>query len=129
MLEYHPGRSCQFPGNGPDGDNAIRFGLLSFIEPLRQGFKAYIKMRRFGESPGEILVASFGIAFAFLFAIAGALAVNATAIRREVARAGKAMDIACFQHNGQPEYFSNAGDRLQYFKCRRQLDRLVGALL
>ena len=68
MLEHHPACSCQFPGNGPDGDNAIRFGLLSFIEPLRQGFKAYIKMRRFGESPGEILVASFGIAFAFLFA-------------------------------------------------------------
>ena len=32
MFEYHPSRSCQFSSNGPNGDNAIGFGLFSFIE-------------------------------------------------------------------------------------------------
>ena len=116
MLEHHPACSCQFPGNGPDGDNTIRLGLFSFIEPLCQWLKTYRKMCRLREGPGEIFVAGFGIAFAFLFAIAGALTVNTTAVRGKVARTGKAIDSAGFQHDGQPEYLSNAGDRLEYFK-------------
>ena len=47
MLEHHPGCSCQFSGNSPDGNNAIGPGLFSFIETLRQWLKAYRKMRRF----------------------------------------------------------------------------------
>ena len=80
MIEHHPGCSCQFPGNGPDGDNAIRFGLFSFIETLRQWLKTYRKIRCLREIPGEIFVAGFGVALAFLFAIAGGLAVNTTAV-------------------------------------------------
>ncbi len=76
MLEHHPGGSCQFPGDGPDGNNAICFGLFTFIETLRQWLKAYRKMCRLREGPREIFVARFGIAFAFVFPIAGALAVS-----------------------------------------------------
>ena len=96
MLEHHPGCSCQFPGDGPDGNNAIRFGLFSFIETLCQWLKTYRKMGRFGEGPGEIFVAGFGIAYSFLFTIAGALTVNTAAIRSKVARTGKAMDSRRF---------------------------------
>ena len=80
MPEHHPACSCQLPGDGPDGDNAIRFGLFSLIKTLCQWLKAYRKMSRLREGPGEIFVAGFGIAFAFLFAIAGALTVNTTAV-------------------------------------------------
>jgi len=109
MLEHHPGRSCQFPGDGPNGDDPIRFGLFSFIETLRQGLKTYGKVRRFAEGPGEIFVTRFGIAFTFLFAIASARTVNTATVRRKVARTGKAMDIAGFKPDGQPEYFSGEG--------------------
>ena len=116
MLEHHPAGSCQFPCDGPDGDNAIRFGLFSLIEPFCQWLEAHSKMSALREGPGQVFVACFGIACAFLLAIAGALTVNTAAIRRKVARTGKAMDITGFQHDGQPEYFSNTGDRLEYLK-------------
>ena len=47
MFEHHPGRSGQFTGYGSNGNNAIGFGLFSFIKPLRQWLKAHGKMRRF----------------------------------------------------------------------------------
>jgi len=84
MPEHHPGSSCQFPRHRPDGDDAIRFSLFSCIEALRQWLKAYSKMRRFRVRPGEVFIAGFGVACTFVFTIAGALAVNAAAIRSKV---------------------------------------------
>jgi len=112
MLEHHPSGPCQFPGDGPDGDNTIRFGLFAFIEALCQRLKANCKMRRFRVGPGKVFVAGLGIACTFLFTITGTRGINSAAIRSKIARTGKAMDITGFQHDRQPEYFPNSRNRL-----------------
>ena len=46
MLEHYPAGPGQFPGHRPNRDNAIRLGLFSFVEALRQGLITDRKMRR-----------------------------------------------------------------------------------
>ena len=68
VPEHHPGGSSQFPGHRPDRDNAIRFGLFSFIEALCQGLKADRKMCRLGVGPGEIFIGK-GAGYIYCFLV------------------------------------------------------------
>ena len=112
MLEHHPGGSCQFPRHRPDRNNAIGSGFLSIIKSLRQWLKAYRKMRRLRESPGEILITRLGISHTFLLSIAHARAVDTATVRSKITRTRKTFDWAGFQHDSEAEYFPNTGDRL-----------------
>ncbi len=65
---------------------------LAFVEALRFGTEAKREVGRFDKGPGEVLVSVPGVAFSLLFAVADALAIDATGIGGVVADLGKAID-------------------------------------
>jgi hypothetical protein len=79
MLEHRPGDSRELSGHGP----------LALIETLRQRLKANREMRCLRERQEWIFITRPGIACPFLFAIAGALAVDPAAVRSKIVRIGK----------------------------------------
>ena len=82
----------QLVGQGFARDDRIGSGFFALVETLGVGAKTQREVRRLDKCPGQILVAVLGIAFAFLFAVAQALAIDAARIGSELAGAGKPLD-------------------------------------
>ena len=80
-----------------------RLGRLALVEPLGAIVVAHREVRRLDKRPGEMSIAAFAVAAGLALAVAGALSIDATAIRREVAGPGEAADIAGLQQDRQPQ--------------------------
>jgi hypothetical protein len=77
--------SRQLVGECLDRHDGVGLGFLALVETLGLGTKAPCKIRRFDKSPGQVLVAAPGVAFAFLLAIADTPAIDATRLGGKVA--------------------------------------------
>ena len=65
----------------------------------------------------------------FLFSIADPLGIDTAAIRRVVASTRKAVNITCLKHDGEPEYFTNAGNGLKGLIDVLEFNGIKGGLL
>lgn len=110
------------------GNDVVGFGLLAFVETLGLGTKAPGKIRCLNEGPGEIFVAVFDVAFAFLLAIAAEHTVDAARVGRTVADLGEPVDRAGFQKNDRGKRLADARRAGQQTVLWTRLDAFLQAL-
>lgn len=97
-----------------------RVSLLAFalIETPGRLIEAGGVVGSLDKRPGEVFIAIFGIALAFLFTGAGLLAIHTTAIGGKVTHLRKAANIARFQHNRERENLADPKDAQKGFELR-----------
>ena len=91
----------QFVCDRLDGNDGQGFRCLLLIPAFDLGVVAHGKVGGLDKGPGQVFVATLGIAFAFLLAIGFMPAVDGAGIRGEVAGPGEAGDVSRFQRNRQ----------------------------
>src|SRR5262250_2784880 len=77
-----------------DGHNRMALGFLFLIEAFDPRIKADRKVGGLHKSPGQILVAIFGVAASFTFAVADFLTPHTPTVRRVIADTGKSFDLS-----------------------------------
>ena len=82
-----------------DRDRVVRLCFLPFIKSFGFGAIAQGEVGRFDKCPGEVFVAVLCVAFAFLLAVAGVRAVDATRVGGKAAGLSKAFDRTDFEEN------------------------------
>ncbi len=96
--------------------NGIRFLALALIEPFNRRVITPSEIRCLHIGPPQILVAIFGVAPAFPFAIAQFLTAHAATIRGILPDLFEAADITRFQPDGQRQDLANPRHAQQQFK-------------
>src|SRR5215510_1496688 len=95
-----------------DRHNLVALRFLFLIEALDPRIKADRKIGGLHKRPGQILVAIFGVAASFTFAVADLLAPHAPTVRSVITDASKSFDLSGLQHDGQRQDGSDSGYRL-----------------
>src|ERR671919_1802434 len=95
-----------------DGHNRVALGFLFLIEAFDPRIKADRKVGGLHKRPGQILIAVFGIAAPFTFAVADFAAADTPTVRSVIADTGKSLDLAGLQHDGERQDGPDAGYRL-----------------
>jgi hypothetical protein len=84
----------RFECDNPSGTRGGALGGLALIKAFRSIVVAYREVGRLDKGPSQVFIAVFGIAPAFLFAIAEFLTADTATIRGEVDNLPKALDTA-----------------------------------
>jgi len=113
-------RPRQFMRDRFECDDTVALGGLALIKPFRPVVVAYREVGRLNKGPGQVFIAVFGIAPAFLFAVAEFLTADTATIRGEVADLPKALDTASFQHDRQHQHLPDTTDTQQIAVARIQ---------
>src|SRR5918994_6212627 len=95
-----------------DGHNRVALRFLFLIEAFDPRIKPDRKVGGLYKCPGQILVAVFGIAASFTFAVADFLAPHTPTVRSVIADTGKSFDLSGLQHDGQRQDRPYSGYRL-----------------
>src|SRR5215467_11365824 len=95
-----------------DRHNLVALRFLFLIEAFDSRIKADRKIGGLHKRPVQILVAIFGVAGSFSFAVADLLAPHTSAVRRIIADTGKSLDLSGLQHDGKCQDGSDSGYRL-----------------
>ena len=95
-----------------DCHNPIALRFLFLIEAFDLRIKPDRKVGGLDKRPRQILVAVFGIADSFTFAVADLLAPHTTTVRSVIADTGKSLDLSGFQHDRQRQDRADSGYRL-----------------
>lgn len=113
-------RPGQFMRDRFECDDTVALGGLALIKAFRPVVVAYREVGCLDKGPGQVFIAVFGIAPAFLFAVAELFTAHTAAIRGEVADLPKALDSAGFQHDRQGQDLTDAADTEQIAVARIQ---------
>ena len=108
LLQNVEARPCQLVRQRLDRHHVVCLGFLAFVEPFGLGAEAQREVGRFDEGPGQVLVAVLGVAFAFLLAVADALAIDAARVGGEVADVGEAVDRPRLQQDRGRQHAADA---------------------
>src|SRR5215475_11053066 len=92
-----------------DGHNRMALRFLFLIEAFDSRMKADRKIGGLHKRPGQILVAVFGVAASFSFAVVDLLAPHAPTVRSVITDASKSFDLSGLQHDGQRQDGSYSG--------------------
>src|SRR5262245_13072816 len=91
---------AELVGHRFDSHNRMALGFLFLIEAFDSRIKADRKIGGLHKRPGQILVAVFGIAASFTFAVTDFLAPHTPTVRSIIADTGKSLDLSSLEHDG-----------------------------
>ena len=106
-------RSREFVRERLDGDDAVGPGFLALVEAFGLRAETQCEVGRLDIRPRQILVAVFGIAFAFLLAVADVFAVDAATVGSVVADFGKTLDRSRLKEDDACQDGTDSRRRLQ----------------